>query len=136
MKGFLHFFKNFFFHPFFFKIMPKWGSLEQDELQIKLSKVPEQQMDAYHQERVKKYRLYTRISYVFGVLAVVMYWVSMFYVWTFAVAGFILISITGFSRGRWVRTYHSLVSLRKRGISEEKKISEENKNNSGKKYRN
>ena len=115
------------------KLMSKIGPYDKKDLAEKLLNISDEEMQTFHKNRMKNYRLYYILAIILGVLSVVFIflkisWISI----TCAVIGFIIVNIVSFKRNRWKRIYENLLYLKK---ERQKKKNEIDKGKNKDKYR-
>jgi DNA integrity scanning protein DisA with diadenylate cyclase activity len=115
------------------KLMSKIGPYDKKDLAEKLVNISDEEMQTFHKNRMKNYRLYYILAIILGVLSVIFIflrisWISI----TSAVIGFIIVNIVSFKRNRWKRIYENLLYLKK---ERQKKKNEMDKGKNKDKYR-
>jgi len=93
--------------------MSKIGPYDKKDLAEKLGTISDEEMQTFHKNRMKNYRLYYILAIILGVLSVIFIflkisWISI----TCAVIGFIIVNIVSFKRNRWKRIYENLLYLK------------------------
>ena len=94
--------------------MSKIGPYDKKDLAEKLLNISDEEMQTFHKNRMKNYRLYYILAIGLGILSVVFIflkisWISI----TCAAVGFIIVNITSFKRNKWKRIYENLIYLKK-----------------------
>lgn len=94
--------------------MSKIGPYDKRNLAEKLVTISDEEMQTFHKNRMKNYRLYYILAILLGILSVVfiflkLSWISI----TCAVIGFVIVNITSFKRNKWKRVYENLIYLKK-----------------------
>ena len=113
--------------------MSKIGPYDKKDLAEKLVTISDEEMQTFHKNRMKNYRLYYILAIFLGVLSVVFIflkisWISI----TCAVIGFIIVNVVSFKRNRWKKIYENLLYLKK---ERQKKMNEMDKGKNKDKYR-
>ena len=113
--------------------MSKIGPYDKKDLAEKLVNISDEEMQTFHKNRMKNYRLYYILAIILGVLSVIFIflrisWISI----TCAVIGFIIVNIVSFKRNRWKRIYENLLYLKK---ERQKIMNEMDKEKNKDKYR-
>ena len=113
--------------------MSKIGPYNKGDLAEKLVNISDEEMQIFHKNRMKNYRLFYILAIVLGIISVVFIfinipWISI----TSAVIGFIIVNFVSFKRNRWKRIYENLIYLKK---ERQKKLNEMEKGKNKDKYR-
>ncbi len=110
------------------------GPYEEKELMQKLSNVPLEEMENYHTQRIKKYRLFTRLAFLCGVLSIGLWFVKPWLTALFGITGFIIITLTSFAKNRWLQLYENFRYYKKKGEKHQKESEVVKKSQGGQKY--
>jgi len=97
--------------------MGAYGKLKEHELAQTLQNVSEDEIMAYHTNRMKKYRINSIVAIILAVLSTL----SMIFLWDIiwlsiglAVLGFFLYGYTSFEREKWKRLLDNLLYLKRK----------------------
>ena len=113
--------------------MSKIGPYDKKDLAEKLVTISDEEMQTFHKNRMKNYRLYYILAIFLGVLSVVFIFLKISWISIMcAVIGFIIVNIVSFKRNRWKRVYENLLYLKK---ERQKKMNEMDKGKNKDKYR-
>src|SRR6056297_1556024 len=100
------------------------GPFSQKELVEKLKHVPKEEIEQYNEQRMKTYRKYTRIAFLFGILAAGLFFVLPWLTLAFAIIGFVVISITSYNRFRWRNLYENFTYYKQQATKKQRKRKE------------
>ena len=113
--------------------MPEYGVFSKNQLAEKLVNVPENEIKAYHQKRMRGYKLQYIPTILLGVVGILVWFTKL--EWLSAVLGIIgvvFFSYVVFKRQSWLRLYHHLTYLRANRLKTLEEMNEQK--NSAKKF--
>ncbi len=107
--------------------MPEYGPFSERDLADKLMNVSDEQMDIFHQQRMKKYRIIYLISVGLGVITVVFLFLGKVFQWVsfgLGIFGLLFFSYGSYKRKQWIRIYENMIYVKRkrtRTIKDQKK---------------
>ncbi|MHA1522258.1 MAG: hypothetical protein ACTSRK_18955 [Promethearchaeota archaeon] len=97
--------------------MSKIGPYNERDLGDKLQSISIEDMQIYHLQRMKKYRIYTIVAFVMAIISSITFFVFVslrIITGIIAVVGIVVISFTNYERKKWVRLYENLLYQKRR----------------------
>jgi hypothetical protein len=108
--------------------MPEYGSFSKNQLAEKLVDIPETEMKAYHEKRMRGYKLQYIPTIFLGVAGILVWFAKL--EWLSAalgIIGVVFFSYVVFKRQSWLRLYHHLIYVRAQRLKRLEEMNEQKK---------